>query len=61
MEEIAAAFSSLGVTPKFHQGAHDVCRLPAGTPYASETPDTIDGERTLKQAAQTFANHLPMD
>ena len=60
MEEIAAAFSSVGVTPKFHQGAYDVYRLLAGTPYASETPETIDGGRTLKQAAQTYANHLPM-
>lgn len=60
MEEIAAAFSSVGVTPKFHQGAYEVYRLLAGTPYASETPETIDGGRTLKQAAQTYANHLPM-
>ena len=60
MEEIAAAFSSVGVTPKFHQGAYDVYRLLAETPYASETPDTIDGGRTLKKAAQTYANHLPM-
>ena len=61
MEEIAAAFSSVGVTPKFHQGAHEVYRLLAGTPYASETPDTIDDGRSLKQAAQTYVNHLPME
>ena len=60
MEEIAATFSAAGVTPKFHQGAHEVYRLLAGTPYASETPDTIDGSRTLKKAAQTYVNHLPM-
>jgi 3-hydroxyisobutyrate dehydrogenase-like beta-hydroxyacid dehydrogenase len=60
MEEIAATFSAVGVTPKFHQGALDVYRLLAKTPYASETPDTIDSSRTLEEAAQTFANHLPM-
>ena len=60
MEQIAATFSAAGVTPKFHQGAHEVYRLLAKTPYASETPDTIDGSRTLKKAAQTYVNHLPM-
>jgi len=61
MEEIAAAFSSVGVTPKFHQGAHAVYRLLAGTPYAAETPETIDGGCTLREAAQTYLNHLPME
>lgn len=60
MEEIAAAFSSLGVTPKFHQGAFDVYRLLSGTPLASETPDTIDENRALDEAARLFAKHLPM-
>ena len=60
MEEIAAAFSSVGVTPKFHQGAHEVYRLLSGTPYAAETPDTIDASRSLKTAARTYVNHLPM-
>lgn len=60
MEEIASTFSSVGVTPKFHQGAYDVYRLLAETPYASESPDTIDVGRTLKKAAQTYADYLPM-
>ncbi len=60
MEEIAATFSAAGVTPKFHQGALDVYRLLAKTPFASETPDTIDSSRTLEEAARTFAKHLPM-
>ncbi len=60
MEEIATTFSSVGVTPKFHQGSLEVYRLLAETPFASETPDTIDGGRTLKQAAQTYVNQLPM-
>jgi hypothetical protein len=60
MEEIAATFSAVGVTSKFHQGALDVYRLLAETPFASETPDTIDGSRTLEEAARIFAKHLPM-
>ncbi len=60
MEEIAATFSAAGVTPKFHQGALDVYRLLAETPFASETPDTIDSSRTLEKAVRTFAKHLPM-
>ncbi len=61
MEEIASTFSAVGVTPKFHQGALDVYRLLAETPFASENPDTIDSNRTLEEAAQTFAKHLPME
>ncbi len=60
MEEIAATYSAAGVTPKFHQGALDVYRLLAGTPLASETPDTIDTSRTLGEAARIFVERLPM-
>lgn len=60
MEEIAATFSSAGVTSKFHQGARDVFRLLARTPFASETPDTIDSGRTLGEAAQIYVTYLPM-
>lgn len=60
MEGIAATFSAAGVTPKFHHGALDVYRLLAKTPYSSETPDTIDANRTIKEAAELFVNYLPM-
>ena len=61
MEEIAATFSAAGVTPKFHLGSLDVYRLLARTPFASETSNTIDASRSLKEAAKIFAKHLPMD
>ncbi len=60
MEEIAATYSAAGVTPKFHQGALDVYRHLAGTPLASETPDSIDTSRTLEEVAKIFVKSLPM-
>ncbi len=60
MEEITAAFSAVGVTPKFYEGVLEVYRLLAETPLASETPDTIDAGRTLNEAAKLFAKYLPM-
>jgi len=59
--QVMDAQASVGVTPKFHQGAHAVYRLLAGTPYAAETPEAIDGDRTLREAARTYLNHLPME
>ena len=49
MEEIAATFGSLGVTPLLHQGAAEVYRVLSETPHAQETPETIDPDRTLEQ------------
>jgi 3-hydroxyisobutyrate dehydrogenase-like beta-hydroxyacid dehydrogenase len=60
MEEIAATYAAVGVTPKFHQGALDVFRFLASTSLAGETSETIDTRRTLEQAAKIFAGHLPM-
>ncbi len=60
MEEIAATYSAAGVTSKFHQGALDVYRHLAGTPLASETPDSIDTSRTLEEVAKIFVKSLPM-
>lgn len=60
MEEIAATYSAVGVSPKFHQGALDVYRLLSRTPLASETPDSIDNTRSLEEAARLFVEYLPM-
>jgi 3-hydroxyisobutyrate dehydrogenase-like beta-hydroxyacid dehydrogenase len=59
MEEIAKTFRDVGVTPQFHLGAADVFRVLADTPFAAETPDTIDFERTLAEAAKVYLRHLP--
>jgi len=58
MEEIAATFASVGVTPKFHEGAADLYRLLDTTPFAKETRETLDRSRTLEQAVKVYAEHL---
>ena len=58
MEEIAATFGSVGVTPHFHQGAAEVFRLLDKTPFASETRQTLDTSRTLEQALAEYVKHL---
>ena len=49
MEEIATTFSAQGVTPIFHLGAAAIYRLLEQTPYAVESPEDIDSNRTLTQ------------
>ena len=59
MEEIAATFDGVGVTPGFHQGAAEVYRLLGETPFANETPETIDRSRTLAETIAVVASALP--
>ena len=49
MEEIATTFAAQGVTPNFHLGAAAIYRLLEQTPYAVESPEDIDSNRTLTQ------------
>ena len=60
MEEIAATFDAAGVTPHFHQGAAEMFRLLSSTPFASETPETIDRGRTLEETIRVAATYLPI-
>ena len=59
MEEIAKTFADAGVTPGFHEGAAAVFRLLAQTPFAAETPETMDKSRTMKETVREAAKHLP--
>lgn len=59
MDEIAATFASAGVTAGFHVGAGDIFALLAATPFASETRETIDPERTLEQTLAEAVKNLP--
>ena len=59
MEEIAAAFEQVGVTPYFPRGAADVFRAFHRTPFAGETPQTWDRNRTLEQTIGEFVRALP--
>ncbi len=58
MEEIAKTFAEAGVTPAFHDGAAEIFRLLAKTPFAAETRETIDASRTARQTVETAARIL---
>ena len=58
MEEIAATFASVGLSPGFHEGAADMYRLLSETPFAAETPEDIDASRTLDETAAAIAARL---
>ena len=57
MEEIAATFSEVGVTSGFHDGAADIFRVLAQTPFATETRQTMDKTRTLEEALEVYEQH----
>lgn len=59
MDEIAATFAAVGVTPGFHEGAAEILRLLATTPFAAETRETIDPNRGLAESVRVYAAHLP--
>ncbi len=59
MEEIAATFASAGISPGFHDGAAEMFRILAQTPYAEETRATLDTSRTLEQALATYEKYVP--
>lgn len=59
MEEIAATFASAGVSPGFHDGAADIFRILAQTPFASETRADMDTSRTLEEALAVYADFIP--
>lgn len=58
MEEIAKTFAEAGVTPAFHDGAAEIFRLLAKTPFAAETRETIDATRTAADTIATAARLL---
>jgi RimJ/RimL family protein N-acetyltransferase/3-hydroxyisobutyrate dehydrogenase-like beta-hydroxyacid dehydrogenase len=58
MEQIAATFASVGVTPRLHEGAADVFRLVAQGPLGDERPETVDPGRTWQQTVAAFASAL---
>ena len=59
MEEIAATFDSCGITPQFHLGAADIFRLMSESPFANETKETIDPNRTMEDTVREFVRRLP--
>ncbi len=55
MEEIAKTFGHVGLTPKILEGAAEVYRFVGSNPVSSETPETIDRNRTLEQLIENLA------
>ena len=58
MEEIAATFEQVGVTPHFHLGAAEMYRLLGLTSMADETPETLDRNRTREQTVAALAEAI---
>ena len=58
MEEIAATYASVGVTAHFHKGAAEIYRLLNATPFAAETRETLDRNRTMQESVNVYASFL---
>jgi 3-hydroxyisobutyrate dehydrogenase-like beta-hydroxyacid dehydrogenase len=54
MDEIAATYEKLGLTPCFHQGSSKIYSLLGRTSLADERAETIDKSRTLDKTIETF-------
>lgn len=59
MEEIAATFADLGLTPRLLEGAADVYRLVARSPLGAETPEVRHLGQTAEDAVAVLASVLP--
>ena len=58
MEEIAATFGALGLTPLMHQGAADIYRFVATTPLGDETPEVRHLGQTANDVIAVLAGSL---
>ena len=58
MEEIASTFAQAGVTSGFHDGAAEIFRALARTPFSLETRETMDQDRTLDDAVPVYVESL---
>lgn len=56
MEEIAATFAAVGLTPDIFTGAADIYRLVADTPIGRETPESRDRSRDMDGVIAALAD-----
>jgi 3-hydroxyisobutyrate dehydrogenase-like beta-hydroxyacid dehydrogenase len=61
MEEIAATFAAAGVTPDFHRAAAAIFRLLDRTPFAAETRETMNRDRTLEETIDALCAIIEAD
>ncbi|HEX2034976.1 MAG TPA: DUF1932 domain-containing protein [Chloroflexota bacterium] len=59
MEEIAATFEAVGLTPKILQGAAELYRFVGRTPLAEETPENRRRGQSLQEVVDILAESLP--
>jgi 3-hydroxyisobutyrate dehydrogenase-like beta-hydroxyacid dehydrogenase len=59
MEEIAATFEAVGLTPKILAGAADVYRFVGSTPLADRAPEDDDPDPSLAEVIAALAGYLP--
>jgi 3-hydroxyisobutyrate dehydrogenase-like beta-hydroxyacid dehydrogenase len=55
MEEISKTFADVGVPPEFHEGAAEIYRILAKTPFSSETRENYDANRTMEETIRAAA------
>lgn len=58
MEEIAATFAALGLTPNILQGAAEMYAFVAGMPIGQESPESRDRSRDLDGVVAALADRL---
>ncbi len=58
MEEIAATMASVGMSPKFHEGAADIYRFVGDSTLADRTPEDPD-EPTLEEMLRVLVGSIP--
>lgn len=58
MEEIAACFADLGMTPNILTGAADIYRFVAETPLGKESPETLDQSRGMDSVIAALSGAL---
>lgn len=59
MEEIAATFRSVGLTPRMFEGAADMYRLMQSSPLGAETPDNRTRGTDLPDLVKVMSEALP--
>ena len=59
MEEIAATFAAVGLTPKMLEGAAELYRFVEGTPLGTETPEQRTRGTTLNDVVEILTETLP--
>jgi 3-hydroxyisobutyrate dehydrogenase-like beta-hydroxyacid dehydrogenase len=58
MEEIAATYAAVGLTPKILEGAADMYRLVSATELGAETPERRSRGQTIEDLAEILAEAL---